>query len=713
MSKDAMPEYQLLAYRPEHRDGILQLLGNEPHKRLLWQWQFAAASQTDNALVVAVVGDEVVGFNGAMPIRVHYQQQEHPALWSCDFNVAERFRGQGLGKAIKQELHRRCDHIMSLGISDLATPVLEKSGWCKGSTVYSLRYYRGWAADRRLLLRPWQWLLAWRNRLSPAKQILTTDWQWQLPEDAILDRLWASMREHSGPLVVRDSRYLRWRYGEHPLGHYRYLTASHHGAVVALAVVRCQGDQAVLVDYVGPCQQLEAKAALFYLWLQLAQECTHFNLHTSDQEFVAIASSHGFRTVGEQRFYIHDRHMRYQHWFIMAGDSDGELLAAARQSVLGEDSDGGVVAALSDGWFAAAAPEWQRLLAASDADPLFMSWPWLLSWWRTWGRPLGLELALLGHFDRELRLDALAPMQLCTIGGCFPRQRQVLQLLGGAWGKAPTVRTEYGSWLANSDVALQRFAALWQGLERLRFTEWALCDVRQGSQFHHFIGSLYNRWPQRCFNSEPAYTITTRCFADFVAGLGDNSRFNLLNRRRQLFSGGAAVLRALVPADFPDFLAQLNTFHRQRWGKDCFERLACDFHCQLQQRLPPGALDISTITVDGQEVSLLYNIRMGGAAYNIQQGYDERQSRKYSLGTIHLGLAIEQYCSDAQVARFRLLAGRGKRANYKERLAFIEDQLIGIQLFRSRYWYWRYRLRDLLVRLRDQGRRLLSPISGG
>ncbi len=713
MTTTAMPEYKLLPYKPEHREGILRLLGNEPHKRLLWQWQFAAASQADNALVVAVVGDEVVGFNGAMPIRVHDQGREHAALWSCDFNVAERFRGQGLGKAIKQELHRRCDHIMSLGISDLATPVLEKSGWRKGTAVYSLRRYQGWSPDRRLLLRPWQGYLAWRQRLPAASGGLTLDWQWQLPDDSELERLWATMSQHPGPMVVRDPQYLRWRYASHPLGQYRYLTVSSDGQIQALAVVRCQDEQATLVDYLGPRQALALKQALFGLWLKLATKCRHLSLHTSDQELVAVAGSNGFRTVGEQRFYIHDQRQRYHDWFIMAGDSDGELLAAARASILAVAADGAVTANMSDGWFAAAAPQWQQLLATSDADPLFMSWPWLFSWWRTWGRPLSLELVLLGRFDRELQLTALAPMQLCDIGGYFPRQRRMLQLLGGAWGKASTVRTEYGSWIASKKMAFLQFSALWQGLERLRFTELALCDVRQDSQFYQFIYSLRSHWPQRCFNSEPAYTIATSCFTDFVAGLGDNSRFNLLNRRRQLFSAGDALVQTLAPEYFPDFLQHLNLFHRQRWGKDCFEPLAADFHCQLQQWLSQGALNISAIVVGGQEVSLLYNIRVGNVAYNIQQGYNERQSRKYSLGTIHLGLAVEQYCHDVDVTRFRLLAGRGKHANYKARLAFIEDQLIGIQLFRSRYWHWRYCLRDLLVRLRDQGRSLLRLLSGG
>jgi hypothetical protein len=31
--------------------------------------------------------------------------------------------------------------------------------------------------------------------------------------------------------------------------------------------------------------------------------------------------------------------------------------------------------------FSKLAQKWQDVLESSDADPLFMSWPWLFSWW--------------------------------------------------------------------------------------------------------------------------------------------------------------------------------------------------------------------------------------------------------------------------------------------------------------------------------------------
>lgn len=695
-STDTGTDYQLHPYRPEWKQGVLQLLGDEPHKRLLWDWQFAAARSADNGLVVAISNGEVVGFNGAMPIRIQVAGEQHPAMWSCDFHVAAAFRGQGLGKAIKQELHRRCDHIMSLGISDLATPVLEKSGWRKGTAVYSLRRYQGWSPDRRLLLRPWQRYLAWRQRLPATSGGLTLDWQWQLPDDSVLERLWATMSQHPGPMVVRDPQYLRWRYASHPLGHYRYLTVSSDGQIQALAVVRCQDEQAMLVDYLGPRQAPALKQALFGLWLQLAAECRHLSLHTSDQELVAVAGSNGFRTVGEQRFYIHDQRQRYHDWFIMAGDSDGELLAAARASVLSVAADGAVTANMSDGWFASAEGPWRQLLALSDADPLFMSWPWLFSWWRCWGRPLALELRLLAHWSPTGQLLALAPMQAMACDSRWGR-RQIVQLLGGAWGKAPTVRTEYGSWLAPEP---RYFLPLWQALATLPWRELVLCDVNTKSSFHAFIRQ---QWPRRrVFNREPSYTITTDAFDAYLARLGSNSRFQLLNRRRQLFADRDNMM---VPTDcqaFAGFLDDLNSFHLDRWGKRCFDELATRFHLNLCQLMPANSIDASTIRLHGETVCVLYNIRSGDTVYNIQQGYNQRYSGKFSLGTIHLGLAIEAYCRDPGIHRFRLLVGKGKNSDYKARLAAVEHELEGCQILRSWRWRCHYWLRDHLVMVRDR-----------
>ena len=53
--------------------------------------------------------------------------------------------------------------------------------------------------------------------------------------------------------------------------------------------------------------------------------------------------------------------------------------------------------------------DWEVLLRNSNADPLFMSWPWLYSWWETWGDCLRLELVLLGVYSADGQFVGIAP----------------------------------------------------------------------------------------------------------------------------------------------------------------------------------------------------------------------------------------------------------------------------------------------------------------
>src|SRR5712692_8540819 len=66
--------------------------------------------------------------------------------------------------------------------------------------------------------------------------------------------------------------------------------------------------------------------------------------------------------------------------------------------------------------------EWNDLLAASDADCVFLTWEWLFTWWKHFGA--GLRLAILAVRDRG-ELVGIAPLALRRRLG-FP----VLEFLG-------------------------------------------------------------------------------------------------------------------------------------------------------------------------------------------------------------------------------------------------------------------------------------------
>src|SRR5690242_1599975 len=48
--------------------------------------------------------------------------------------------------------------------------------------------------------------------------------------------------------------------------------------------------------------------------------------------------------------------------------------------------------------FASSGQVWGELLAASDADPLFMSWDWQARWWRHHATALNLTLRLVAVY---------------------------------------------------------------------------------------------------------------------------------------------------------------------------------------------------------------------------------------------------------------------------------------------------------------------------
>ena len=69
-------------------------------------------------------------------------------------------------------------------------------------------------------------------------------------------------------------------------------------------------------------------------------------------------------------------------------------------------------------------------------------------------------------------------------------------------------------------------------------------------------------------------------------------------------------------------------------------------------------------------MSVLYDIQAGGRVYNLQAGYEESFHHKLSLGTLHLGYAIEQAFQVSSISRYDLL-------QVPVRIRFIRQDLTG------------------------------------
>ncbi len=346
------------------------------------------------------------------------------------------------------------------------------------------------------------------------------------------------------------------------------------------------------------------------------------------------------------------------------------------------------VRALSEQEFAALAPAWAELLENSTADPLFMSWPWLFSWWDVWSESFGLDLLLLGIYDSGNRLVGLAPLyrhDFRTMGG-FRIHR--VHFIGNAWRVGPSVRTEYVGLIAREGYESE-VAALTSGyLRDLNWDEVVVSDSRSpaAGDFGDAL-TKHDDAIRLVRNESKGICIDTRGrFDAWLQDLGPNTRLKAFNRR-SVFEGELEGEVHRIHEDtreYAPFFEQLNSFHHERWGKPCFDDRAVDFHMKLLSRLSGNQRpELTALVVDGRTVSVLYDICSGRGVYNLQAGFDEHLHKKLSPGTLHLGYAVEQAFSDPDIDRYDLLAGYGKNTFYKAKFRGNEVDFTTLEFVRS------------------------------
>ncbi|TGN41529.1 hypothetical protein [Marinobacter confluentis] len=334
------PEQQFprcVPWQGKYQDGVLGLFLDVGHKRKLWDWQFESNpfSLPFSPVVMVDDQDQVVGFNGVMPVMAEDAGVERPVLWSCDFFLAEAWRGKGLGSEIKHELHQKSPIIMAFGISDRASDVLQHLGWVSDTSVESYRMIRrisGWRTwvfvalqlANRVVRGAWP---PWKQRGPEAGMRLSV--HSFLPGKDRVDNLWRSCAGGYERIVVRNYKYLDWRYQQHPLGRYAFVRAERAGELAGILVVRTHGEHLRIVDYLGPCRDHPLKKAMIDYVVSRWRHVTQMSAVTSDDQFGDCLGAAGFiRMRGKPRFFRYEAEPSDRKWFIMAGDSDGEFLQA-------------------------------------------------------------------------------------------------------------------------------------------------------------------------------------------------------------------------------------------------------------------------------------------------------------------------------------------------------------------------------------------------
>jgi hypothetical protein len=324
---------------------------------------------------------------------------------------------------------------------------------------------------------------------------------------------------------------------------------------------------------------------------------------------------------------------------------------------------------------------------------LFRSHAWLDAWQKSWGDHPNLQL---------LSLDPALNDPTQTIGRARVVKKGILPIsnafpAGTSIATAPGIRSEYFFFPAYSTSLEEDIGSYLDKVLKHSWDQFYIADMLRSSPAYDLLLTLAQARNLYVVHEqiENTYAIDLRArdFAGYLRGLGKNTRLKLFNRRKNLAALGDIRVENLWP-DRKGFYQLLNSFHQQRWGKDCYRGRNQKFIDQLLDNLHDenGEADFSVLSIAGKPVSVVFDIRFKGRQYNLQSGYLEQFHKHISLGTLHFGYQIEAAFQNPQIEFYDFMAGKGKHADYKKFLVNCQDEFASVVLARSAWLKIIYKL---------------------
>ena len=360
--------------------------------------------------------------------------------------------------------------------------------------------------------------------------------------------------------------------------------------------------------------------------------------------------------------------------------------------------------------FASSRELWQRLLAASDADPLFMSWDWQWRWWGHYAQMLGATLRLVAVYSDRGELVGIAPFfsRSVVVRGLFRTCR--LELIGIGWRDPRPAFSDYLDLIGARDFREPVLACIAKWLSDQDFWQELVfcCTKRDGlaSQLvrTHLGALLYVRevdelsaWVARL----------PKRFNEYVASLGSDTRRKLFNHRHKL---AEPQIQQAAEGDIPEYLNLLGRYTAERWGNAAAAKHSRAFHlgfaaCMAQA----GRLRLTRLVTREGPASVMYNVRHGNTVYYLQSGFDPERAHGLSPGYLHFGYAIEAACEEG-VEFFDFLAGAGRHREYKQDLLTEHVPVVTYHAARSDFLRTLYSVYEAAKAAGERCRRFLRAL---
>ncbi|MBN2465952.1 GNAT family N-acetyltransferase, partial [candidate division WOR-3 bacterium] len=203
-------------------------------ERREWEWRFLRKPAGRGLVELAWDGTTLAGHYAVSPVRMRVRGNDVTAALSGTTMTHARYRGVGLLPLLARRTYaraRQAGQVLAMGFPNKNSHrgLVRDLRW---RDVYEVPRFSLHLGDRR-----------WETEDGGVAQVLELE-----RFDRRFDRLWDEVKDVHPISVVRDRRYLQWRFVENPESEYRIFAYEDGRRIRGYAVAKRYGKEMHIVD---------------------------------------------------------------------------------------------------------------------------------------------------------------------------------------------------------------------------------------------------------------------------------------------------------------------------------------------------------------------------------------------------------------------------------------------------------------------------------
>jgi len=223
--------------RAADRDAITGLFREAFGRRMArreWEWRFLRKPAGRGLIELAWDDTKLAGHYAVSPVRLRVRGKDVPAALSGTTMTHVWYRGLGLFPLLARRTYaraRQAGHVLVMGFPNRYSHrgLVRDLGWRDVYEVPRLSLHMG---DRRR-----------ETEDGGVAEVVELE-----RFDRRFDRLWDEVKDTCPVSVVRDRRYLQWRFAENPESRYRIFALEDGRRVSGYAIAKRYGEEMHVVD---------------------------------------------------------------------------------------------------------------------------------------------------------------------------------------------------------------------------------------------------------------------------------------------------------------------------------------------------------------------------------------------------------------------------------------------------------------------------------